>query len=270
MIHWNGDEIHADFDIGSRVCTRVRGCARGTRKRAAEVRRFRLHHHYYPRQRTAYGPRDRSRQRVHVHLAEEVGFTARQLCDQDTGYGRSLAEHLGLTFEALPMPRGGHRLVVYCPRCGERRRVLYALGTSKYHPLQCRECLGLVYWRQYEGRRLEAANAMGFPERAVWAAGRYRGWRPAYEVWQWRSLEHNARADLALALNLLEWQRYMAWCARLDELNAAVMRGESYWQTRRNSEHTATVQRLDKRWHHLRRQYARRSKSPRRKMAHAA
>lgn len=203
------------------------------------MRRFR--HYRYPRRRTAYGPRDRrAAPRQYVHSTALHALSARELAALPD------AEDMGLRFADLPMPNGGARIVVTCPMCQRRRAQLYYL--NRFWPWVCRQCAGLVYWRQYEGRRPEAGDALGMPERALWAMRQgYRGWRAALDTWQERDASHDARAWVAITINTLHIEQMIAYHNRLDELNAALLRGESYHKVKRQSQHTATILKLERR-----------------------
>lgn len=218
------------------------------------MRHFR--HYYYPRRRTAYGPRQG---RPHAYIAEAASLSARDLA------GLPHAETLGLRFSALTMPCGGVRLVVICPDCQRPRARLYttvgapANRWPTFWPWVCRVCAGLVYWRQYEGRRLEAADNLGMPERALWAMRQgYRGWHDALDTWRERDASHDARAWVALTINRMRLDQMIAYHQRLDELNAAAHESvAAYRQARRQSEHTATIKRLDAEIRKLRAKQAR-------------
>jgi hypothetical protein len=202
--------------------------------------RRRYRRHYYPRRRTAYGPRYPWQPRRHVHALTLWAFSAREL--------RQLGQLHASLFDELPMPRGGVRVVVCCPSCGERRARLYAVTGDTSWPFACRRCAGLVYWRQYEGRRIEADRA-----RIAYSIGRYCHWQEALLTWLEREADYSARADLALTLNQISWACYMASLRRLDELNAAIEHGASYRATKRKSRHTAEIIRLQQRIRELRR-----------------
>jgi hypothetical protein len=58
---------------------------------------------------------------------------------------------------AVPMPRGGVRWLLLCPQC--QRLVTHLYRAHADAPYGCRQCLGLRYWSQYEGRRPEAEES---------------------------------------------------------------------------------------------------------------
>lgn len=194
---------------------------------------------YYPTRRTAYGPRD--------------GRAHRYVEDAETGAGaaparsaRELAtlpdtQALGLRFAEIAMPRSGVRLVVACPDCGRRCARLYQ-GCSPFWGWVCRKCAGLVYWRQYAGRRAEADEA-----RLLASVGRFRGWQDALDTWREREAQHDARAWAALTINRLRLDQMIAYHDWLDEVNAALARGVSYRTAQRESQHTATILQLEQR-----------------------
>ena len=108
---------------------------------------------YEPRH--AYGPRRRGR----CELIEDfLRSTACDLLDAKTvaRYGGALGaicEHV-----AVPMPRGGVRHLLVCPRCQGSTQWLYGVDHPAYRCIiyACRACWGLRYQSQYTGRRLEA------------------------------------------------------------------------------------------------------------------
>jgi hypothetical protein len=100
---------------------------------------------YQPRQRQPYG------RRVSTGLEVEELKQAGNLASATT-----VAEHLS-TRVAVPMPHGGVRWLLQCPQCHRHITRLYqAHATALY---ACRQCLGLRYWSQYEGRRPEAEES---------------------------------------------------------------------------------------------------------------
>jgi len=205
------------------------------------MQRYRYHHHYYPHQRTAYGPRSgRARQHHDAGLA----LSARELYD-------TLSARVGLSFADVSMPHGGKRLVVICPSCERRCAHLYLASTP--FPWACRRCTGLVYWSQYEGRRPEAADNIeglgAYPMRALTAVRHgYRGWQAAITLWRERSADHDARATLALAINQLRFARYVAYVNWQQDCYDAAMR------QRQRPPAPATLAELAKRLEHLRQQ----------------
>jgi hypothetical protein len=62
---------------------------------------------------------------------------------------------------AVPMPCGGARKLLHCPRCRRWAVQLYTVDWLRPHAIglgyACRVCLGLRYTSQYAGRRPEAA-----------------------------------------------------------------------------------------------------------------
>lgn len=87
----------------------------------------------FPRVREAYGPRQK-----------------RRYVDDATPFPASAS----LNRIAIPMPRGGVRYVMPCPSCGKHRTAVYRFSWG----LACRECLGMRYRSQYEGRRVESTS----------------------------------------------------------------------------------------------------------------
>jgi hypothetical protein len=60
----------------------------------------------------------------------------------------------------IPMPRGGYRMLVRCPRCGRWVLRLYIpdrSGPGSRGPWWCRHCWDIRYPSQFEGRRPVAA-----------------------------------------------------------------------------------------------------------------
>ncbi|HEU5343155.1 MAG TPA: hypothetical protein VFU60_02315 [Ktedonobacterales bacterium] len=107
---------------------------------------------YEPRH--AYGPR-----RMRQELIEDfLQTSACDLLDAKTvaRYGGAL----GAICEqvAVPMPRGGVRHLLICPRCQGRTQWLYGVDHPMFRRVVygCRVCWGLRYQSQYAGRRLEA------------------------------------------------------------------------------------------------------------------
>lgn len=203
------------------------------------MRRFRRV--YYPRKRQAYGPRQRRT------LVEDYCSVA----------ASKVPEWAHIERVQVPMPHGGARAYAVCPRCQRRCERLYDGPGPSYWLYVCRRCAGHVYWRQYEGRRPEAdCGGLHGPERALWAMCRgYHGWHDALLTWAEREAQHGARAWLAITITRLRIEQMIAYHRRLDELNAAVERGESYHGVKRSSQHTRTILTLERRIRQLEHQY---------------
>lgn len=110
---------------------------------------------YQPRR--AYGHRGRYPREMVDNCERQMGVIR---AAEIARYGPALLSGgmAGLQLVSVPMPRGGVRWLLTCPRCKGTSTRLYERwhGGFRTFATACRKCWGLVYRSQYEGRRLEA------------------------------------------------------------------------------------------------------------------
>jgi len=111
---------------------------------------------YQPRH--AYGPRRQGRHELVEDYIKQYGPIEASAIAR---YGSAVCPSgslVGVQLVSAPMPRGGFRWLIICPRCQKPATRLY----ERWHPgfrtwiAACRMCWGLRYQSQYAGRRLEA------------------------------------------------------------------------------------------------------------------